>query len=449
MLGLALTRASQRPLDLIVEWPMKEGLLSLISTQSNQIDSLSLAEYCRVPWMLEVDVHLCNGLNLTTLRTLSFNIELENIPSFMDLALQSKQDQFYLKFKDNYPNEDILKHALMKRVSCIRIDSSQPTICFVDIDIDHCKGVHRGDQNLGGIPLFPHPTLLPNIKRWEIHGELDLVHGFDLSSAESLELGFGYYGTCIINVFLPRNLKELEISKVYFTEQLIDGVGNYFLPNLTTLRLFEVAVEGTLDDYFEVPKLRVLHLNHILECELGDHNTEEPGVNNYLLFAQVLDRSFFSGVPDLESLKLRKIIMGQSVTKAFGLCTNLKELVLENCSIKDLITTYVADMANKEYLPSLHLLKISGSWPLRCDISYNDFMNHCRALRPGILAYGNADTFNDPDVDDGEDEEDGGTVSSLESDSSFNSGSEARSDAYYTGNTDLSSNPDSGSDSDS
>jgi hypothetical protein len=451
-LDLALTRAGRHPLDLTVEWPMKQGLLSLISTRNNRIDSLSLAERCRISGMPEVDVHTCNGLNLTTLRTLSFDIDLEKVPSFMNLALQSTLSQFCLKFRNNYPDEDVLEHELMKRVSCIRIESSQSTIALEMTVIDHYIGVHYADESLGGIPLLPYPTLLPNVKRWELHGEPDLVYGFDLSCAESLELAFGRWGTDIMKVPIPRNLTELYLASVFLTEETIRKMGRYRLPNLTTLRMFDTAVEGTLDDYFEVPKLRILHLESVFGCALAE-DTDKPEPENYSLTSRVLGPSFFTGAPGLESLVLRKMTMTHNFTRAFGVCAHLKELVLENCNIKLFLTSCVIDIADKGYLPSLSSLKISGSWPVQSNVSYTDLMKHCRTQRPGLLAYGNADTYNHPfgdDEEDEEEEEDGdedGTHSSSESESGFNSCPGADSIIDCTGNTNQSSNLDSDSDS--
>jgi hypothetical protein len=127
-LDSTLIRASRQSLDLTVEWPVKAELLSLISFRNSPIDALSLIESVRLPWML--GMYACNKLNLTALRTLSFNIELIKVPLFMDLALQSTQSQLFLKFEGNYPNKAILDHKLMKRVSRIHIDSSQSTIWF-------------------------------------------------------------------------------------------------------------------------------------------------------------------------------------------------------------------------------------------------------------------------------------------------------------------------------
>jgi hypothetical protein len=263
------------------------------------------------------------------------------------------------------------------------------------IVIDHRKEVHYADPSLLGIPLFPHLALIPNVKRWELHGELKLVHGFNLSRAESLELCFSNWGSRVMIVPLSRNLMELNLAKIYLTQKTIRRVGRYSLPNLTTLRLVDIAVEGSLHDYFEVPRLKVLQLTHVRECTLGEEDINEPDDGDYLLFPQVLFRPSFIGLPYLESLVLQKVIMGRSVTRAFGLCVHLNELVLENCNIKGFINTCAIDMVDKAYLPSLSLLKISGSWPSGFDISYKVFMNHCRAQRPGLLAYGDADTYKD------------------------------------------------------
>lgn len=75
-----------------------------------------------------------------------------------------------------------------------------------------------------------------------------------------------------------------------------------------------IEVEGTLKDYLESPKLKVLHLNKIKTWKYTEYGF---GGGRDIPVSTVLD-GFFSGLLELEYLTLLEMTVDATLTKALS-----------------------------------------------------------------------------------------------------------------------------------
>ncbi|CAG8738854.1 13165_t:CDS:2, partial [Acaulospora colombiana] len=317
---------------------------------------------------------LLDDLDLTPLRCLSLNIEPEIALLFMDLALKSTQSQLNLEIRNYVPSITMLEHKLMER--CVTFMSPGK------LNSDQDPGSYDRDTILANTPQFPPPIPLPRVTKWVLEGELRLLESFDFGGAQSLEFVHAGFSSSVISSPIPGHLTELYIAGIKFTSETSDIQGNYHLPNLTSLRMDSIGLEGSLQDYLKAPKLKLLHLTYIyahISPQLGD----ERGIR--IASASVL-YGLFEGLSQLECLALQTVKLNGKLARDLGKCLHLKVLGLTNCATEKFIPTFVQEITDKEYLPRLSTLNVFGSWSSKSGISCTSFMKHCRAQRPGIDA---------------------------------------------------------------
>lgn len=317
-LDWTLTRAGKLPLDLSVDWPMRKGLLELISSRKIPIETLSIRDP-RHEGRLEdpCTSFLFEGLNFTLLRNLSLNVEAEQAPSFMDLALQSTQNQFHLEVEHQIPDINILSHRLMERVVTMRVHFRLPYE-EARLAVD-----------------FPPPVPLPSVTKWILHGDLCLLEAFDFGGAQSLELTFDSFGYHVLTSPIPSHLKELSIAGIELNPETTTINQRYCLPNLTALRMDDITIWYSLRDYLEMPRLKLLNLSRIYL-----HMPEIDGEEEFKGPVAAAFKGLFGELPELEYLVLCKVKLNSVLAKDLGKCVSLKTLDLTCCKIKGFIRAF-------------------------------------------------------------------------------------------------------------
>jgi hypothetical protein len=94
----------------------------------------------------------------------------------------------------------------------------------------------------------------------------------------------------------------------------------------------------------------------------------------------------------LQELKLGGMWWIQSkfiMDLALNSCPNLRTLEIHDCGIEYFIGSVLENLQDAKYFPSLGLLTINSSWPVKLDISYDEFRVQCSSKRPEFYISGN------------------------------------------------------------
>jgi hypothetical protein len=229
----------------------------------------------------------------------------------------------------------------------------------------------------------------PNVRSWEIISHLGLLQALDLSCASTLDFDCLTYPLSQINVAFSTQLTKLSLTMIAFTYNSRPNGQPQLLPRLRSLELENVFIQGLFQDYIICPELETLsfcyapdELDPILvdrvPVELKDELSHKIG--------EVFDEEFFQGVPNLKSISVFGLHLDSSFLFDLQPCMQLETLVMEECSIQDLIPCLIEYLRK---LPSLMNIRIDDSWPRRSNKSYQQFIKDCLKERPGICIYGN------------------------------------------------------------
>ncbi|PVG01782.1 hypothetical protein CPB86DRAFT_823378 [Serendipita vermifera] len=361
-LALVLTRIGSAPLRLHIQWPAEEGTLELISSRQLPIHSLAVLDGFNTP----IAVNRFKGLNVGDLKQLKLQeLIWQQGKPIMDLALQSKHCDMNLEITRGDPTLDLFKHKLIQRVTDISI-------------------AIRGSGH-GSFPKLNESTgvLLSHIKSWRIECSTDILDVIDLKGADSLRFASTKWPPAPTISTLPNQLTKLVLGNVKFTR----GQGPHHLPDLISMELEDVVFEGLVQQYFNCPKLRWLHFSTSIYDPIF-HSINK--FNHYKASAwELFDRSFFRGVPNLESLSLHGLLLDIIFAATLEVIPLLRNLNLEDCRVEQFIHWFLRSLQNPEAFPSLNLVQVDNSWPIESDISFPEFARAAIGLRPDVRMSGN------------------------------------------------------------
>jgi hypothetical protein len=192
-----------------------------------------------------------------------------------------------------------------------------------------------------------------------------------------------------MDVVLSNQLTNLALKMVAFTYNSRPNRQPQLLPRLRDLELENVAVQGFFQDYIICPKLETLSFRYApdeLDPTLVDMVPARFKDELSHKLWEVFNEAFFQGVPNLKSISVLGLYLDSFFLSNLQPCTVLETLVIEECSIQDLVP-YFFEYLRK--LPSLTTVRIDDSWPRGSNKSYREFIRECPVERPGMCIYGN------------------------------------------------------------
>jgi hypothetical protein len=226
----------------------------------------------------------------------------------------------------------------------------------------------------------------PNVRSWKIIGHFGFLQYLDLSCAHTLDLESLTYPLDPMDVAFSTQLTNLVLRMVAFTYNSRPNGQPQLLPRLKNLELENVIVQGFLQDHMICPELETLSFRYAPD-------KVDPGLVNIGFEVEISHRlwevfneAFFQGVPNLKFVSVLGLSLDSFFLSNLQPCTVLETLVVEECSIQDLIPHFLEYLIK---LPSLTAVRIDDSWPQHLNISYREFIKSCVAEKPGMYIYGN------------------------------------------------------------
>jgi hypothetical protein len=211
-----------------------------------------------------------------------------------------------------------------------------------------------------------------------------LLASLDLSNADTLEFWSPSAPIDLLSTPIPSQLTTLKLDLVVFTPESLPSGRRHFLPCLTSLTLLSVAFIGPMRNYFHCPKLFHLHY-HIKADYYIFYNIVEECRNPYqALTRKTFDEAFFQETPALESIFLGGTALDDALALTLAFCPVLHSLTIKRCYIEEFVHPFLESLQDLKYLPSLRILHIDDSWPIRLDLSFTEFVGECSSKRPRL-----------------------------------------------------------------
>jgi hypothetical protein len=184
---------------------------------------------------------------------------------------------------------------------------------------------------------------------------------------------------------------ELQLKKAFFTLESLSSGQRHCLSRLKSLKLVEVAFLGPMRKYFYCPRLEYLQYSLTWDLSIPGTNINIEGFKSpYKLPIQdTFDEAFFQETSALVHVSLQGTIINGAIGPTLASCPNLRTLEIHDCGIEYFIGSVLENLQDAKYLPSLGVLTINSSWPVKLDISYDEFWVQCSSKRPEFYISGN------------------------------------------------------------
>ncbi|PVF95806.1 hypothetical protein CPB86DRAFT_561891 [Serendipita vermifera] len=292
-------------------------------------------------------------LNLGTMKNFSLRgVHHEVMGEFLDLLMQYDQDQMSITVGCYGYQEDVshvLGHRALQRATTLELS----------IEFDE--------------PLSSTKISVPQLKSLVLDGDQRILSAFDLTNLTSLKIWWISDADDPISLeSLPKRLTTLSLRNLFLPSQQTEGQGPHLFPNLETLCLIETSVEKPLQTYFNLPHLKHLEINEVGYISLGSNEPRSPDI-------------FFSPKPpNLESLSLLNIVLGETFIPKIQLYPSLKKLAIDGTNIHTILSSFTECLnSDTPFFPALHELKITKFKSSNLAISYT-FSEYCASRRPRI-----------------------------------------------------------------
>jgi hypothetical protein len=239
--------------------------------------------------------------------------------------------------------------------------------------------------------FFSHPETIiytfPQIKSWNIEGPTQALRMFDMRHAEKLKFRSQGSSDNFLLKFIPTQLTELRLDTVRFTPDVLSSNKASLMPNLVTLELCSVYIDGTLRRYFNFPNLKSLRLHQVWSS-----GTNEEG-KYYTPVTLFSDELFFRSIPKLEYLALETLSTNRNLSTDLQHCPLLQEIIIDFCSIGHFVSSFIGLLASGTSFSSLKHVHIDSSWSPEIDISFSEFTATCARHRQKMHVSGNGRIF--------------------------------------------------------
>jgi hypothetical protein len=185
-----------------------------------------------------------------------------------------------------------------------------------------------------------------------------------------------------ITEFLPAQPKELYLRELDFRITALSPRGSHLMPNLTTLLLLDLRIEGPFYRYLSFPKLKTLRLHMVQFYDPDDHSTGEEWFGRKQL--PVSDVLLLRDLPELERLYLGWMDIDERFADKIRYCPKLQEFVAAFCELESFFPSLTNSLADSKAFPSLRRLRLLPSLTSLDDPLGNDFISYCAVQRPDI-----------------------------------------------------------------
>jgi hypothetical protein len=196
-------------------------------------------------------------------------------------------------------------------------------------------------------------VVLPEVKIVTIIGEDDIFNIFDFKQAESLRFVNTQWPPRQMRRAIPTQLTRLSIGLARFTSTPLSVNFPQHFPVLVALKLVDVTFDGPAQNYLHCPKLRILSYRVSNPGINGQQNSED----GYELAREAFDEPFIRETPELESILFQGVRVDDILVSILGSCALLEDLIVEDCQTTKFIPAFSKSIKNKEYFPSLTILK--------------------------------------------------------------------------------------------
>jgi hypothetical protein len=222
----------------------------------------------------------------------------------------------------------------------------------------------------------------------ELSGGIEFFDVFEFTGVESL---------CFVHTgrrpsrtmgLIPVQLTKLFLGSVKFPQIPPSGNPPQYLPELRVLELQGVVFDGRVRDYLRCPKLVELSYR-CSEGKFVDDTTERKQHHYRDLVQDLFDESFFRGVPNLEYLFLHGLTLDAVLADFLKSCPLLHTMIVEDCQMKEFILSFASYIGDEKPFPSLKVLRIDDSWPMKFNTLYQEFHEYCRIKRSQLWITGN------------------------------------------------------------
>jgi hypothetical protein len=191
---------------------------------------------------------------------------------------------------------------------------------------------------------------------------------------------------------IPINLTKLSLFLVHFTQECLSELKQQTFPHLTSLSLRATQIEGRIQNHLMFPELKELELFSV-RFFLPEDDKPSPQQKVKRTAEILADPTFFKGIPKLERLVLKGLPANDAFATVLQNCSSLQHLIIESCSIRAFISSFLMCLPNNQAFPLLKALRIDDSWPAVFNISYTELARYCIGQRPGIEVAGNGNRF--------------------------------------------------------
>ncbi|PVG01764.1 hypothetical protein CPB86DRAFT_812054 [Serendipita vermifera] len=362
-LAFVLEHTSAGPLDLHILWPVVEGTLELIASKGLPIESLSV----RNEMAEEIFWKRFANLNLDSLQLISpYDLDDAMAERFFDLPLGAQCNNLTLSFTDgiDMPSGALLSHELMQRVEKVIFHTRDYEEDFLEY-------------------AAPVDIALPQVKSWDLVAPTEALTFFDLSGAETLHYKAVGSGKSFVTAFIPSRLKEMYIWDLNFTMDSRSRFGANIMPNLTTLALLNVRIEGPVNIYLKFPQLKTLYLHVVsfFSCDASELQKEMCHRKCIPLSTAIS----FQNLPDLEALSLGWIHIDGEFARAIQHCPYLTLLETYFSDGKEFIPSLIESLADSRSFPSLQKLRFGPSLSASEDGLCQELAKCCALQRPDLV----------------------------------------------------------------
>jgi hypothetical protein len=234
----------------------------------------------------------------------------------------------------------------------------------------------------------------PKIRSWKLHAEPNVLTFFNLENAESLDFNCEGVLDETMLAAVPTQLNHLTLSAFVYCVRSPASLKPLVMPQLTSLTLTYTTFIGHMQEYFNFPKLKSLHLEYVRFITSNDPVSREEQA---IMTAKSLsNEQLFRGIPKLELLTLSQMPVDEILTSTLKSCPVLRELIVDKCPAEVFLSTLIPSLTDSKSFPSLGTLKVNNSWSDKLPFSFTGFVKYCSKQRPGMFVLGNGRAYIPP-----------------------------------------------------
>jgi hypothetical protein len=170
-------------------------------------------------------------------------------------------------------------------------------------------------------------------------------------------------------------LTQLELVRCHF-EANASTSAMIFLA-LNTLKIYNTRIDGAFHDHFILPVLKELYLHDVMFVNTGN-GRRTPISKTFSGFS-------FHSIPELTSLHLVKLNLGEELTNTLQGYPLLQELIVEDCIDNKFMSSFMGCLERYvNSFPNLQRFHFRGNWPRNLNMSYEEFTRWHENRRPHI-----------------------------------------------------------------